>query len=117
MATEPKDDLPRATCASIGLVGKPKNDSDESKQHIAELIREADAYLADFATGPECPGCGSRLVGICGVFRWHDVLAGEGYCGECTWPCRGQHACGSGTIFEAVLPYHPSVVAPVSQPV
>ena len=117
MATDATHDLPHATCALIGLEGKPENDSDESRQRITELIEEADAYLADFAPGPECPGCGSHLSGIWGTFRWHEVMAGEGYCDKCTWPCRGNHACGSKTMFHAVLPYHPSVVEPVSQPV
>ena len=109
MAQLQEADLPHATCESIGLALKPNDDTEETKQVMADAIAEINGYLKGFATGPNCPGCGSKLGGMPGTFFW-GIRTGEGACSNCRYPARAQHACKSMSGLNTILPYHPDLL-------
>ena len=102
-------DLPHATCELIGLDVVPTHDTEECKQIAAAFIKQADAYLATFTPGPNCPRCGAQLDGLLGTFTW-GFANGEGFCGRCNYPVRGIHR-GPFEAISVALPYHPDVLA------
>lgn len=108
------ENLPHATCENIGLVAKPKGDSNESWQVTAKFVVEADAYFADFTPGPKCPKCGTTLNGMFGSFTW-GIANGEGYCVHCKYPARAYHRSEPFEMLTLVLPYHPSVLQPAEE--
>lgn len=112
-------ELPRASCATVGL--HAKNADGEA------LLIVADAYLRTFVapddtTGGkdiDCPGCGRAFGGLFGSFQW-DICNGEGFCSLCKYPARAIHRIGdkaeSGeyplTLNRFILAYHPSMLVP-----
>jgi len=76
--------LPVATCKTIGLTVTPKEGADEEAAEAAQgIVERTDKYFASFTLGPNCPGCGRKLIdgpgNLFGTCRW-GFQYGEGFC-------------------------------------
>ena len=85
--------------------------SEEQAAAELQIVREAvDKQVQQFAAPSQlCIGCDRHVAGFMGTFTW-GLASGEGFCGACGYPMRGQHYApkgGPGLTFRAVLQYHP----------
>ncbi len=101
--------MPHATCESIGLALTPKDDTDEARQSHADALILLNRYFDIFATGKDCPACGSEIGGLLGTFRW-GIVNGEGECSHCGYPVRALHNNDIFTGMTLCLPYHPDII-------
>lgn len=114
------------TCADIGFVVEPKEDTEETRQRAVDALAAMNAYLANFVApvahpkgkerGCVCFHCGEYLTGgglmgsfFGGGFEW-GLAHGEGHCSTCGWPARAYHFNPTPDVerFTAVLSYLPA---------
>ncbi len=105
--------LPHATCKTLGLTLMSKDAGEGAVQTIADVTAEINQYLQSFTIGPNCPGCGEQLGGLFGTFQW-GIRAGEGSCSYCRYPARAHHATKSLSDLNTILPYHPDLLVAYS---
>jgi hypothetical protein len=74
-----------------------------------EDIAAMDAYLQAFVPPSDergCVNCGKAQNGLFGHFTY-DLAHGEGYCVNCGYPARANHAFGPFESLVFILQYHP----------
>lgn len=97
----------------------------DDRDQLAKALRRIRSYLKQFAhvpsdggnfasDGQPCLGCGERLAGMLGTFRY-GIRHGEGHCAKCGYPSRRDHYIrdDDGELLlelHLIFQYHPDLV-------